>query len=403
MRPAWVEVDVTAIRENVSTINNFIGPQTGVIAVIKADGYGHGLVPSARAALAGGAAMLGVAIPEEVQLLRAAGIDAPALILGVCLPEQAEMVVQLGASAVVSYLGAAQAFSDAALRLGTRAKVHVKINTGMGRVGVRWDAGAQFISQVAALPGIELEGVMTHFATSDYEDQTSATTQLERFVAALDGAAARGVQPRYRHCANSAAVTFLKNTYFDLVRPGLIIYGIPPVAMASDVPQDTGYQGTHTPSKREEYAQARTEDTRDRYVPFPLRPALSLKAQVVQLNSLPAGDGVGYCLTYRCHRDSVMALLPLGYADGLARALSNRGWALINGHRAPIAGRVSMDQTIIDVTDVPEVKVGDTAVLIGSQGTQSITAWEVGLGMGSIAYEALVNLGARLPRVYVGE
>ncbi len=399
MRPAWVEVDVAAIRENVSTIKDFVGPQTGVIAVIKADGYGHGLVPSARAALAGGATMLGVAIPEEVQLLRAAGIDAPALILGVCLPEQAEMVVRLGASAVVSYPAAAQAFSDAACRLGTRAKVHVKVNTGMGRVGVRWDSGADFICKVAALPGIELEGVMTHFATSDYEDHTSADTQLERFIATLDGAAARGVRPRYRHCANSAAISFLPATYFDLVRPGLILYGVSPVPLASDVPAS----GAHTTSKREDYALARTAETRDRYQPFPLRPALSLKAQVVQLNCLPAGDGVGYSLTYRTPCDSTLALLPLGYADGLARALSNRGWALIRGHRAPIVGRVSMDQTVLDVTHIPGVQIGDTAVLIGAQGDQTITAWEVGLGMNSIAYEALVNLGARLPRVYVGE
>ena len=346
--------------------------------------------------------MLGVAIPEEVAQLRAAGIDAPVLIIGCSMPELAAQIVTLEASAVVSYPEAAHALADAAREQGTHARVHVKVNTGMGRVGVRWDEAVAFIRQVAAMPGVELEGIMTHFATADYEDQTSAHTQLARFVEVLDGAAAHGIHPRYRHCANSAAITFLKDSHFDLVRPGLILYGLTPVPLAADIPPETGYAGVHPPTKRVDYARERTEATRDRYAPFPLRPALSLKARVVQVNRLPAGDAVGYGLTYRTHRDSVFALLPLGYADGLARALSNRGWALIHGQRAPIAGRISMDQTILDVTEIPDVAVGDVAVLIGNQGAEHISAWEVGLAMGSIAYEVLVGLGARLPRVYLG-
>jgi len=400
VRPAWVEVDVTAIRDNISAIKQYVGPTTGVIAVVKADAYGHGLVPVARAALQGGATMLAVAIPEEVAQLRAAGIAVPVLIMGCSLPDQAETIIDLDASAVVSYPAAAQALAAAAQARGVHAHVHVKVNTGMGRVGVRWNEAVAFIREVAALPGIDLEGIMTHFATADYEDQTSVRTQLSRFVEVLDGAAAHGIRPRYRHCANSAAITFLPESHFDMVRPGLILYGIPPVAMAADIPPETGFPGTHTPTKRWNYAQQRTEDTRDRYIPIPLRPALALKAQVVQVNHLPAGDAVGYSLTYRTTRDSTFALLPLGYADGLARALSNRGWALIHGQRAPIAGRVSMDQTLIDVTEIPGVAVGDEAVLIGQQGDQQISAWEIGLAMGSIAYEALTSLGARLPRIY---
>ncbi|MGA2501490.1 MAG: alanine racemase, partial [Tepidisphaeraceae bacterium] len=369
----------------------------------KADGYGHGLIPTARAALEGGATMLAVAIPEEVAALRAANISAPVLIMGCSLPDQAPTIIALGASTVVSYPEAARALAEAARAQGTSARVHVKVNTGMGRVGVRWDCAIDFIREVAALPGVELEGIMTHFATADYEDQTSARTQLARFTDVLEGAAAHGIRPRFRHCANSAAVTFLPETHFDLVRPGLILYGVPPVPMAADVPPDTGYPGIHPPTKRQDYAQKRTEDQRDRYVPIPLRPALALKARVVQLNHLPAGDAVGYNLTYRTNRDSTFALLPLGYADGLARALSNRGWALIHGQRAPIAGRVSMDQTIIDVTEIPGVQVGDEAVLIGRQGAEQISAWEIGLAMGSIPYEALTGLGARLPRIYPSE
>lgn len=400
MRPAWVEVDVSAIRDNVQAIKSFVGADTGVMAVVKADAYGHGLIPAAHAALAGGAEILGVAIPEEVARMREAGITAPALIMGCSLPHQAEEIVALGAAAVVSYPEAALALATAAQRQGTRARLHVKINTGMGRVGVRWDEALTFIRQVGTLPGVVLEGVMTHFATADYEDQTSARTQLTRFTDVLDAAAAAGIRPHYRHCANSAAIAFLRESHFNLVRPGLILYGIPPVPLAADVPPDTGYPAIHATTKRVAYARGRTEPQRDRYVPFALRPALALKARIVQITRLPAGDAVGYSLTYRTKRDSIFALLPLGYADGLARAQSNRGWAIVRGRRVPIAGRVSMDQTILDITDVPGVQVGDVAVLIGEQHGEAITAWEAGLAMGSIAYEALTNLGVRLPRIY---
>lgn len=400
MRPAWVEVDVSAIRDNVAAINTYVGTGTDVLAVVKADAYGHGLIPAARAALEGGATMLGVAIPEEVARLREAGITTPTLVIGCSFPEQAEEAVTLGASSVVSYPEAAQALADAARARGMHARVHVKVNTGMGRVGVRWNEAVAFIRQVAAMPGIELEGIMTHFATADYEDQTSVRTQLSRFSDVLDGAAAHGIRPRYSHCANSAAITFLKESYFNLVRPGLIIYGLSPVPMADDIPPETGHVPIHPLTKRVDYARERTEETRDRYIPIPLWAALSLKARVVQIKQLPAGDAVGYGLTYRTHRDSTFALLPLGYADGISRALSNRGWVLIHGQRAQIAGRVSMDQTIVDVTDIPGVAVGDTAVLIGEQDEQRITAWEVGMAMSSIAYEVLTNLSVRLPRVY---
>lgn len=400
MRPAWIEVDVSAIRDNVAAIKSFVGEKTSVLAVVKADAYGHGLLPAAQAALLGGASTLGVAIPEEVASLREAGITAPIVIIGCSFPQQAAEVVALNAAAVVSYPEAARALGDAAREQGVSARVHVKVNTGMGRVGVRWNEAVAVIRQVAAMPNVQLEGLMTHFATADYEDHTSVTTQLSRFIDVVDRVHGHGIYPSFIHCANSAAISFHKDSHFNLVRPGLIIYGIPPVPMAADIPPDTGLPTIHLPNKRVEYARERTEEMRDRYIPIPLRSALSLKAQVVQVNHLPAGDAVGYGLTYRTHRDSVFALLPLGYADGLSRALSNRGWVLIHGERAPIAGRISMDQTLIDVTDIPDVQVGDTAVIIGEQQGKCISAWEVGLGMGSIAYEVLVNLGVRLPRVY---
>jgi len=383
VRPAWVEVDLAAIRENVSAVQGYVGPAARVLAVVKADAYGHGLADAARAALEGGAAMLGVAIPEEATALREAGIAAPTLVMGCTLPYQAEQIIAAGASAVASYPEAARALAAAARAGHTRARVHVKVNTGMGRVGVRWHEAVDFIRLVAEMPDLKLEGIMTHFATADEEDLAPARAQLARFLAVLDEAAAHGINPRFRHAANSAAISFLPGAHFNLVRPGLLTYGIPPVPMAADYPDDA------------------RPAAGDRLLPVTPRPALSLKARVAQVNHLPAGDAVGYGLTYRARRDSIFALLPLGYADGLSRALSNRGWALVRGQRARIAGRVSMDQTLLDVTDIPGVRVGDEAVLIGEQGDQRITAWEVGLAMGSIAYEALTSLGARLPRVYL--
>ncbi|MHB9110233.1 MAG: alanine racemase [Armatimonadota bacterium] len=383
MRPAWVEVDLSAIRENIRAVNACVGHDTGVLAVVKADAYGHGLAPVARAVLEGGATMLGVAIPEEVSALREAGITAPALILGCTLPHQADQIVAMGASAVVSYPEAAQALAVAACKQNTRVRVHVKVNTGMGRVGVRWHEAADFIRSVAQLPNLELEGVMTHFATADEEDLSPAREQLDRFLGVVQELESHGIRPRYRHASNSAAITFLPGAHLDLVRPGLLTYGIPPAPLAADYP-----------------AEART-GVSDRPLPVALRPALSLKARIVQVHHLPAGDAVGYGLTYRAKRDSIFALLPLGYADGVSRALSNRGHVILRGRRAPIAGRVSMDQTIVDVTGIPGVAVGDTAVLIGEQDGERITAWEVGLAMGSIAYEALTGLSVRLPRVYL--
>ena len=400
MRPAWIEVDLTAIEKNVAAIKAYVGPGTDVLGVVKADAYGHGLLPAARAVLAGGATMLGVAIPEEAELMRAAGITAPLLILGCSLPEQAAEIIPLNVSVVVSYLAAAESLSAAAQAANICVKVHIKINTGMGRVGVRWNEALQLIKMVSSLPNVEIEGLMTHFATADYEDHTSVNTQLSRFKQVIAAAAEIGINPRYLHCANSAAISFLPTTHFNLVRPGLIIYGLPPVPMASDIPPETGHEALCPPSKRLDYARQRTVETSDRYLPIKLQPALSLKARVVQLSHLPAGDAVGYSLTYRTTRDSKFAILPLGYADGMSRVLSNRGWILLHGCRAPIAGRISMDQVIVDVTDIPDVAVGDTAVIIGTQGAETITAWEVGLAMSSIAYETLVNLGVRLPRIY---
>ena len=410
MRSAWVEVNLKAIEENTRIIKELVGEQVNVLSVVKADAYGHGLVNSALAAIRGGADLLGVAIVEEAQNLRSSGITKPILILGCAFKDQAADILEVDASAVVSYEDCVCALSKVALEQGKVARVHVKVNTGMGRVGVRYDEAADFIERVSKVPGIELEGIMTHYATADYDDHTSLNTQYERFVAVLDEVKRRGITVKYIHSANSAAIMFHPKTYFNTVRPGIMTYGQLPVPIASDVPPQhiaedrAPLSSGKGKDKRLDLAKLRfisPEDLVDnKLFTVKLQPALSLRAKVVQVMKLNSGDAVGYGLTYRATRDSIFALLPIGYADGVSRSLSNSGFVLINGQRAPIAGRVSMDQTIVDITDIPQVKVGDVATLIGTYNDESITAWEVALTMRTIVHEVLCTLGARLPRMY---
>ena len=363
-RPAWIEVDLNAVAHNVRAVRSFVGAGTGVMAVVKANAYGHGLIEVARAAADAGASMLGVAIPDEAARLREAGVDARVLVLGPVLPQQAEDVVRAGCAQVIGEEGAARALSTAAMRHGMRAKVHVKVDTGMGRVGVSTDRAPAFIQEVLELPGLELEGVMTHFSTADEEDLSFARDQLGRFRRLLVEA---GVRPRWRHAANSGAIVYLPDAHLDLVRSGLLTYGIPP---------------------------------RPGPCPLRLRPALSLKARITQLRTARKGENISYGRTFVTSRESRLALVPLGYADGYSRGLSNRGEVLVRGCRARVVGRVCMDQFVVDVTEIGDVRAGDEVVLIGRQGCEEIAVWDVARAMDGIAHEVVAMLGARLSRRY---
>jgi alanine racemase len=375
-RPAWLTVRLDAIRANIAAAQAFISPRAGVMAVVKANAYGHGLVPVARAALEGGASWLGVAIPEEAFALRAAGITARVLVMGASDPLAAEDMVRHGVDAALSTTELLKALSAAAVRQGRPARIHIKVDTGMGRVGVLPEAAPEWMREVAAAPGLEWAGLMTHFATADEPDLTFAREQWREFRNLFSAAMALrppGGGPLFVHAANSAATCSLPETWRDvpasmcpLVRCGLLTYGVPPLPSG----------------------------------PMPvLRPALSLKARVTQAKDVPAGTSVSYGATFRTMRPSRLALVSLGYADGYGRANSGRAEVLLRGGRVPVAGRVCMDQFVVDAT-VTGAEVGDEVVLLGRQGDDEITVNELAAWGGTVHHEVLARLGDRLPRVY---
>jgi len=369
--PAWAEIDLGAIAHNVREIRRVTIPSAKVLAVVKANGYGHGAVDVSRVALANGTEWLGVARVSEGAALRKAGIDAPVLILGYFPPEQSSEVVRNQFSQAVYTRGMALALAEAAAREGTRAKVHVKIDTGMGRIG--WVAGpgaVREILEIAQIPNLEIEGIFTHFAAADAADKGYTRTQFERFLEVNEALRKSGLEIRLKHAANSPALLEMPETHLDMVRAGITVYGLYP------------------------------SDNIDRSR-VKLRPAMSLKARVAYVKEVPAGFKVSYGCTYTTEKPTVIATLPLGYADGYSRALSSKGEVLLHGRRAPVIGRVCMDQIMVDVGHIPGVKIGDDAVLIGRQGDEEISADEMAAKLGTINYEVVCMVSSRVPRVYI--
>lgn len=366
-RCAWVTVDLDAIRHNVQMLRRR-APGRTLFAVVKADGYGHGAVAVARAALGAGAERLAVYTCDEGVVLRRAGIRAPILVMGYLAPGEARTVVEASLTPTVVSVQQALALKAAAREAGQRVPVHLKVDTGMGRAGVKRDEVVRLAQCVTALEPLEIEGVYTHFATADEPDQTFLREQLRVFLGALDDLAQAGIGVRLRHAANSAATLAFDAAQLDAVRCGIAMYGLRP---SSTCGGDAG-----------------------------LRPALALRALVVRLFALQPGESVGYGRTFVAERPTRVALVTVGYGDGLSRALSNRGVALVRGQRVPIVGRVSMDQCTLDVTALPEVAVGDEVVFIGRQGEGEITADEVADLLGTINYEVVTALSPRLPRLY---
>lgn len=370
MRPTYAEIDLAAISANVSLACRLAGPEAQVVAVVKADAYGHGAVQVSRTALVAGAKWLGVAIPEEAVPLRSAGITARILVLGPIAPSQAEVVAAHNLDQCVCDLAQAETLARAARAHGRVLGLHLKVDTGMGRVGLRPREVRGVAEKITALPSVRLVGLMTHFADAEAEDPGFAREQLIRFTEAAQSLQAAGIPAPLRHAANSAALLLLPETRLDLVRPGIMLYGYHP-------------RGRRHPSESA------------------LQPALRLKTAISQIKGLPRGGSVSYGRTFVAPRDLRVATLPIGYADGWGRLLSNRGQVLIRGRRVPIIGRVCMDMTMVDVTGLPDVRVGDEAVLIGRQGMEEITADEVAEVQGTISYEVLSRIGPRVPRVYL--
>jgi alanine racemase len=369
-RPTWLEVDLGAIGGNTRLIKEMIGPRVEMLASLKADAYGHGALPVARVVLRNGASWLGVATVSEARPLREAGIAAPILVFGFIPPWQAREAVRLDLRATIYSLDLAQALAGAARDLGRVLPVHVKVDSGMGRLGLRAedvDGITAFCAELRALPGLTVEGVYTHLATADSADQTYARRQIERFERVLAALDARGLRPPIVHAANSAAALSLPEIRYDLVRPGIALYGLAPSAEVR--------------------------------LPPGFRPALAFKTQVAQVKEVPAGEGISYGATYITTVPTRVATLPVGYADGFRRAPANWGEVLIHGQRAPLIGRVCMDQCMIDVTQIAGVRAGDEVVLIGRQGGADLTAEEVAARLGTIHYEVVAELLARVPRV----
>jgi len=367
LRPAWIEIDLEAFRANVARLCELARPAQ-VCAVVKGNAYGHGAVECARAALAGGASWLAVAMVDEAQTLRDAGISAPVIILGESSPENAEEILAADATATVATVEVAEALSQAATRVGRQAEVHVKIDSGMGRQGVRWDQVEAFACRLAGLPGLRVTGLFTHFAAADAEPDFTRW-QFRTFLDACAKVEAILGPIPFRHCCNTAAAILYPDMHLSMIRPGAGMYGIspglPPEKMAG------------------------------------LNPVLSLRARVVLVKELQAGDTAGYGRAWRAPGRRRIALLPLGYCDGYPRALSGVGQVLVRGRRVPIVGRISMDVIILDVTEAGDVGVGEQAVLVGSQGAERITVEELAERAGTIVQEIVCRLGPRLPRVYL--
>jgi len=368
----WAEVNLSALAHNLGEVRRLVGPDTEVAAVVKANAYGHGLVEVAGTLLAHGADRLCVARVDEGVALREAGIDAPVLVMGFVPPPLYDTALDHDLTLTVCDPEAAAELSAAAARHGRPAPVHLKLDTGMGRLGlVTADRDLyRNILAIASLPHLEIEGLYTHFANADRRDKSHAQRQLVDFVEVTCTLGHDGIDIELLHAANSAALIDMPESRLNLVRPGIMLYGLYP-----------------------------SPEVKTRQVD--LRPVMTLKAQVGFLKRVPAGWTVSYGSTYTTPAPTTLATVPCGYADGYNRRLSNRGAVLIHGRRAPVVGRVTMDQIVVDVGHIPGVAVGDEVVLFGRQGEAELHVDEVAALLDTINYEVVCAVSARVPRVYV--
>ena len=368
-RPTVAEIDLSAIRHNLRAIRDHVTPGVEVIGVIKADAYGHGAAPVARALAREGVSRVAVAVVEEAQALRESGIRLRILVLGAAFPDQTAEIARGDFEIVLSDLEFAKRLDRAARRAGKPVAVHLKFDTGMGRIGFSPEQAPAVIGQIRGMSGLRLEGIMTHFAQSDERGgETFTRQQIRAFLALHHAVRAAGIHVPTWHAANSGGAFSYPSAHMDAVRPGIALYGSYPSA---EVPHFVD-----------------------------LRPAMTLKTRIAQVRDVPAGASVSYGRTFRAKRPSRIAMLPIGYADGFSRHNSNVGQVLIGGRRAPIAGRICMDMTMVDITDLPNAAPGDEAVLYGRQGEAELPVHEVAATIGTISYEIMTSVGARVRRVY---
>lgn len=371
-RPTWAEVDLNALAANFQIVKHRVGSNANVMAVVKANAYGHGAAQCARRLEREAADWFGVALPEEGIELRGAGITKPILCLAGFWDGQANLCLQYGLVPVVYRLDVIEAFDRAASERGVVADVHVKIDTGMGRLGVRFDDLGDFANSVKKFQNIRVDGLMTHFAAADEPSCKPLTKdQVVRFENAVAAFREHGFQPTYRHLANSAAIFAQPSAWGDMVRPGGVLYGL--------------WRDILAPSDRAEKFQ----------------PVMSLHSRISFLKWVPPGETVGYGCTFEASRKTLVATIPVGYEDGYMRALSNRGHAIIRGTHAMVIGRISMDLTLVDVTNVPGVQLDDEVLLMGHEAGLSVTAEDLAKTAGTLSYEVTCGIGERVPRIYV--
>jgi alanine racemase len=379
----WAEVDLNAYAHNITELGRITGNGARLMAVVKADGYGHGAIEVAREALKSGAQNLGVARINEAVQLREAGLQAPILIFGYTLPDLAQTLIRYDLTQTVYSFAAANFLSGLAARHGKKIKVHIKVDSGMGRLGLMLNTPSsgrtsnrpplnpiQEVLSISRLPGLMVEGIFTHFATADGADKSYANRQLEGFLDFVNRLRRAGLTPPIKHAANSAALIDMPDAHLDMVRPGIATYGLYP---------------------SDEVNKSRVN----------LKPVMTLKSKIIHLKKVPAGFNISYGITHQTKKTTTIATVPVGYADGFRRLLSNRGHMLVHGQKVPIVGRICMDLTMLDVGSVPGVAIEDEVVVFGQDGNETITADEVASSLNTINYEIVSTITGRVTRVYV--
>ncbi len=369
-RPAWIEIDLRQLKWNLQHINRDKPAKLKILCIVKDEAYGHGALRVAQTALECGACFLGVATLQEAVTLREKSIKAPILLLGDRQENELPWCLAHDLTCCVSEAQTVEKLGRLAARLGRRVPVHLKINTGMNRYGIRWNGALPLAELICRTPSLALEGVLSHFAQSDEADKTFALLQLTRFNEVLSDLGQGGVSVKLRHLCNSGGFLDLPSAHFDMLRLGILPLGVYPSAVCRRIPG--------------------------------IAPIMTVKARIAALQCLEAGDSVGYGMRYTALDRRRIAVLPIGYGDGFPR-VRNQGCVLIHGHRAPLVGGVAMDALIVDVTEIPEAQLWDEAVLMGRQGEEEISVHEIARLKNSVSYDVLTSWRMRLPRIYLEE
>lgn len=396
IRGPVAEVSLSAIAYNLQTIRKIVKNRS-VIAVVKADAYGHGAVEVSKKLLKEGISYLAVAYTDEAKELRDSGINVPIIVL--FDREDIKNFFDLNLIPVVSDSSTALSLSTEARKRNKTISVHIKIDTGMGRMGLHGNHIVKDVIRISEMPGIEIAGLLSHFSEADLSDRSYANQQLERFNAVREAITKKIKRKLFSHIANSAAVLTFENAHLDAVRPGLMLYGYSPISQYTPIPPliRRRTEGGHKPNS----SQVIDEINNLQYASIDLIPAMKIKTRLLCIRNVPSGTPISYGRAFVTRRPSRIGVIPLGYADGYNRLFSNNAEVLVKGRRVPVVGRVCMDLTMIDLTDVTDVNENEEAVIIGKQKNETITADELAYKAKTISYEILTSLGSKAKRIYV--